>query len=57
MEYRLEEKSFTIKFRLPQEIGDPSDYVVIVWGFPDNSRTPFIGEDIDILGYARIRVP
>ena len=56
LEYNLEERSFTIKFRLRQGLTNPSDYVVIVWGFPDETRTPFIGEKIDRLGYARIRV-
>ena len=55
-EYRLEGKTFTIKFRFPQKLGDPSDYVVGVWGFQDESRTPFVQDNIDMLGYARIRV-
>ncbi len=57
LNYQLQEGSFTIKFRPRQALRNLSDYVVIVWGFQDDSRTPFIGEDIDILGYARIRVP
>ena len=55
MEYGLEERKFTVKFRIRQGLGDPSDYVVIVFGFQDESRKPFIGEKIDRLGYARIR--
>ena len=47
---------FTVKFRVRQGLGSPSDYVVIVWGFQDESREPFIYDKIDILGYARIRV-
>ena len=56
IEYRLEEGKFTVKFRVRQGLGSPSDYMVIVWGFQDESREPFIGDNIDILGYARIRV-
>ena len=55
-EFRLEEGKFTIKFPVRQGLGSPSDYVVIVWGFQDESREPFIYDNIDILGYARIRV-
>ena len=55
-EYRLHERVFTIEFPFPQALGSPSDYVVLVWGFGDESRTPNIGEVIDVLGYARIRV-
>ena len=50
-------KSFTITFPFPEALATPSDYVVVVWGFQDASRTPRIGSNIDILGYARIRVP
>ena len=53
--YQLYERSFTVKFPFPQMLDSPSDYTVIVWGFRDESRTPSIGENIDILGYARIR--
>lgn len=56
IEYRLEEGKFTVEFRLRQGLRNPSDYVVIVWGFQDESREPFIGDNIDLLGYARIRV-
>ena len=57
-EFRLHERAFTIEFPFPQALGSPSDYVVLVWGFGDESRTPNIGEviDLDLLGYARIRV-
>ena len=47
---------FILEFPFPKILGEPSDYVVVVWGFQDETRTPFIGEKIDILGYARIRV-
>ena len=57
LNYQMQEGSFTIKFRPRQALRNLSDYIVIVWGFQDDTRTPFIGEDIDILGYARIRVP
>ena len=56
MEYHLDERTFTVKFRLRQGLGDPSDYVVIVRGYQDNDRIPFIGENTDVLGYARIRI-
>ena len=56
LEYRLEERTFTIKFRLRQGLRNPVDYAIVVWGYPDASRTPYIGENIDILGHARIRV-
>ena len=56
LEYRLEDRTFTVKFRFPQKLGDPSDYIVDVWGFQDESRTPVIWPDRDRLGYARIRV-
>ena len=55
IEYRLEDRSFAIEFRLRQGLGNPSDYVVIVWGYPDSSKTSYFGANIDILGYARIR--
>ena len=55
-EYRLEGNTFTVKFPFNSALGDPSEYVVNVWGFRDESRVPFIGETIDLLGYARIRV-
>ena len=55
LEYQLKDGSFTIKFRLRQGLLDPSNYVVVVWGYRDDTRTPFIGKNIDILGYARIR--
>ena len=48
-------RSFTIRFPFPEGLGTPSDYVVIVAGFQDDSRTPRIGSVIDNLGYARIR--
>ncbi len=49
--------TFILEFPFPKVLGEPSDYAIVVWGFQDDTRTPFIGEDIDILGYARIRVP
>ena len=56
IEYRLEGRTFTLKFPFPESLGDPSDYVVIVRGFRDESREPYIADDVDYLGYARIRV-
>ena len=55
--YRLEGRKFRVEFRFPEGLeGDPSDYVVIVWGFRGFSRPPSIGDKVDMLGYARIRV-
>ena len=55
-DYRLEGQTFTVTFEFPTRLGtDPSTYVVVVWGFQDESRTPTISEVLDILGYARIR--
>ena len=48
-------KSFTITFPFPEGLDTPSDYVVVVGGFQDDSRTPRIGTISDTLGYARIR--
>ena len=56
LEYRLEDRTFNVKFRFPQKLGDPSGYIVDVWGFQDESRTPVIWPSRDRLGYARIRV-
>ena len=56
LEYQLKGRTFTVKFRLPQALGDPFGYFIDVWGFPDESRTPVIWPDRDRLGYARIRV-
>ena len=53
-----EMRSFIVEMPFPENLhGDPSDYVVEVLGFQDASGTPTIGENIDLLGYARIRVP
>ena len=56
LEYRLEGRTFNVRFRFPQKLGDPSGYIVDVWGFQDESRTPVIWDARDRLGYARIRV-
>ena len=56
LEFQLEDRTFTVKFRFPQKLGDPSGYLVDVWGFQDESRTPVIWDARDRLGYARIRV-
>ena len=53
--YQLDEGAFTVKFQFPQALDSPSDYVVLVWGYKDDTRTPTIGDNIDMLGYARIR--
>ena len=56
LEYEVDEGKFRVKFQLRQGRLDPSNYVVVVLGFPDGSRTPFVREEIDTLGFARIRV-
>ena len=55
-EYKLDGETLTVTFRFPQALGDPSAYVVVVWGFQDGSRTPFFGSEVDVLGGAGIRV-
>ncbi len=55
-EYELDDGTFTVRFRPRAGLGDPSDYVVLVWGFQDGNRTPFFGEELDVLGHARIQV-
>ena len=55
--YQLDASGFSVEFPFPEALGNPSDYVVTVWGFQNDSRTPGIGKKIDLLGYARIRVP
>ena len=50
-------QTFTVEFPFPKGLDSPQDCAVIVWGFQDTSRTPSISEKVDILGYARIRVP
>ena len=54
--YSLGDDTFTITFPFPEALGNPSDYVVVIDGYQDSSRTPRIGSNIDRLGYARIRV-
>ena len=50
--------TFTVTFDFPEGLGgNPSDYVVRAMGFQNSDREATIGEDIDLLGYARIRVP
>ena len=53
--YQLDERAFTVEFPFPQALENPSDYVVVVWGYEDETRTPRIAPNIDVLGYARIR--
>lgn len=54
-EYGLEGRTFTVTSRFPEGLDAASDYAVLVWGFPDASRTPFASDSVDVLGYARIR--
>ena len=55
-EYLIEGRTFTVTFRFPESLENPADYVVIVWGFEDAQRKPVLGRNVDLLGYARIRV-
>ena len=49
--------TFTVTFDFPEGLGsNPSDYVVKVIGFQNSDREATIGENIDTLGYSRIRV-
>ncbi len=49
-------REFAVQFPWPLGLsGDPSDYVVTVWGFSDDRRVPSIGDNVDMLGYAKIR--
>ena len=50
-------RKFVIEFAFPQALGNPQDYVVIVRGFQDTTQEAVISDEIDTLGYARIRVP
>ena len=53
-DYDVNDGTFTVRFRFPQALGDPSDYAVLVLGFQDGSRSSFFGWEVDILGSARI---
>ena len=56
--YQLDGQSFTVSFTFPEALeGVPSDYVVFVSGFQNDTRTPTMGTKVDLLGYARIRIP
>ena len=51
-------KEFSVTFQFDGNVeGNPMDYVVLVYGFQDDSRTVTIGQSGDPLAYARIRVP
>ena len=61
--YQLNGQSFNVSFTFPTDLaGAPSDYVVTVYGFQDETRNPTIGTYrdsgtlTDLLGYARIRM-
>ena len=53
-QYELDDGTFSVRFRFPQALGDPSDYVVRVYGFQDGNRSSFFGWEVDVLGGARI---
>ena len=55
--YQLDGRTFTVTFQFPMALDSPSDYVVLVWGYKDDTRTTSVYETgtIDLLGYARIR--
>ncbi len=46
---------FKIRFPFPKALSDPTEYVLLVWGYEDASQKQPDGEDANILGYARIR--
>ena len=50
-------RTLHVEFSVPEALGIPSDYVVVVVGFQNNEREPTIGTTNDVLGYARIRQP
>ena len=56
-EYRLSGSEFSVRFPFPAVLENPSEYVVIVWGFRDGRRNSDMGRDVDVLGFARIRTP
>ena len=43
LEFRLEDRTFTVRFRFPQKLGNPSDYIVDVWGFRTKAELPSSG--------------
>lgn len=51
------ERRFHIRFEFPTALGDAEDVVVVVLGYQNADREPTIGSKVDVLGYARIRVP
>ena len=53
--YLLEGRTINVKFTFPRSLDSPSSYGIIVWGFKDDSRRPFLTTKVDPLGYARIR--
>ena len=56
--YQLDGQSFAVSFTFPEGLESvPSDYVVSVTGFQNDTHTPTMGTKVDLLGYARIRVP
>ena len=52
-----EANAFHIRFDFPTALGDAEDVVVLVLGYQNAEREPTIGSKVDVLGYARIRVP
>ena len=51
-------KEFSVTFQFDGNVeGNPMDYLVLVYGFQDDSRTVTIGQSGDLLAYARIRAP
>ena len=61
--YRIDGPYFEVTFAFPQGLEyTPADYVITVYGFENQDRTPTIavypdsGQFTDLLGYARIRM-
>ena len=53
-EYVLYSTSFRVGFRFPPSIDNPTDHYVVAWGFRDEKGMPYIGNEADILGIAKI---
>ncbi len=53
-EYLIYPDSFSVGFRFPPGIANPTEHYVVVWGFRDGKRIPYAGSESDILGIVEI---
>ena len=53
--YEVAGQEFSVTFQFPL-YGDPTDYVVVVWGYLGEHRIVTIRDGADPLGYSRIRI-